>query len=232
VGSSLYTFDDVSVAPNGIAILDGVSAEVPDQGITGIVGPSGSGKTTLLRLCNRLEVPIRGRVVFRGTAVTDIDPLQLRHDAGMVFQLPTLFGGTVRDNLLVAKADASEAEMELALEGAELAAAFLDRHGDELSGGEAQRACVARTLIAGPEVLLCDEVTSSLDAAPRIALERTARRLADDGMPVLWVTHDLDQARRIADYLLVLIAGRVRYAGTPSDANRAAGDVMEFLDAG
>lgn len=228
----LYAFDDVSVAPNGIAILEGVSAEVPDHGITGIVGPSGSGKTTLLRLCNHLEVPNRGRVLFKGTAVTDIDPLELRHHAGMVFQRPTLFGGSVRHNLLVAKADASEAEMESALEGAELAAAFLDRHGEELSGGEAQRACIARTLIAGPDVLLCDEVTSSLDAGPRMALERTARRLADDGMPVLWVTHDLDQARRIADYLLVLIAGKVRYAGTPSEANSAARDVMEFLDAG
>jgi putative ABC transport system ATP-binding protein len=228
----LYIFDDVSVAPNGIAILEGVSAEIPKEGITGIVGPSGSGKTTLLRLCNRLEVPSRGRVLFRGRPVTDIDPLELRHDAGMVFQRPTLFGGSVRDNLLVAKADASEAEMKSALEGAELDPEFLDRHGDDLSGGEAQRACIARTLIAGPQVLLCDEVTSSLDAGPRLGLERTARLLADDGMPVLWVTHDLEQARRIADYLVVVIAGRIRYGGTPSEANHAGRDVMEFLDAG
>lgn len=230
--ADLYVFEGVSVVRNGAIILGGVTATVPNEGITAIVGPSGSGKTTLLRLCNRLEVPATGRVVFRGTDIARMDPLELRRYAGMVFQRPTLFGGTVRDNLLVARGDASQADLEAALARAELAPSFLDRIGDDLSGGEAQRACLARSLLAGPEVLLFDEVTSSLDATPRRGIEDTAVHLADAGIPVLWVTHDLAQAMRIANNLIVVIDGTVRYTGPSEAVESAAADVMDFLRAG
>lgn len=230
--ADLYAFEEVSVARNGVTILDGATATMPDEGITAIVGPSGSGKTTLLRLCNRLEVPVSGRVVFRGTDIAEMDVLDLRRHAGMVFQRPTLFGGTVRDNLLVARSDASPSDLEAALARAELDPSFLDRVGDELSGGEAQRACLARSLLAGPQVLLFDEVTSSLDATPRRGIEETAMHLADSGFPVLWVMHDLDQAMRIAGHLIVVIDGAVRYTGPAAAVESAASDVMEFLRAG
>ena len=127
----------------------------------------------------------------------------------MVFQRPTLFAGTVRDNLAVACPGGSDEQFATALDRADLPASFLDRAGDDLSGGEAQRACLARTLVTEPRVLLMDEVTSSLDPASTAVLERLATRLAADGTPVLWVTHDLRQARRIADLEIVLAHGRL-----------------------
>src|SRR5690348_6376990 len=97
-----FDFEDVVVERGGIRALDGFSARLPDGGITVLFGPSGSGKTTVLRLCNRLDVPTTGRVCFRGKDIATLDPLRLRRQVGMVFQRPTPFPGTVRDNLLVA----------------------------------------------------------------------------------------------------------------------------------
>ena len=100
--------------------------------------------------------------------------------------------------------------MREALERAGLAAEFLDRSADDLSGGEAQRMCLARALAAGPAVLLMDEPTSSLDEASREIVERTGRRLADDGVPLVWVTHDMAQAERIGDHMVLVEDGRAR----------------------
>jgi putative ABC transport system ATP-binding protein len=209
----LFDFDHVGVERGGTPILHDVCASVPDAGITVIAGPSGAGKTTLLRLCNRLEVPSAGTVRFRGRDVGAIDPLWLRRRAGMVFQQPVLFGGTLRDNLAVARPDGNDEQYVRALRAAALDPALLDRAAATLSGGEAQRACLARTLVTSPEVLLLDEPTSALDAEPRTAFERLAVELADGGMPMLWVTHDLTQLRRIADHVLVLRGGTLAYGG-------------------
>lgn len=206
----LFEFDDVVVRFGDDVVLDHVTASVPDGGcITCLLGASGAGKSTLLRLCNRLEAPTAGEVRFRGRALSDLDPLRLRRSVGMVFQRPTLFPGSVRDNLLVADPHATEAAMAEVLGRARLPAGFLDRDGDSLSGGEAQRACLARTLITDPDVLLMDEPTSALDPTATRALEELGRSLADDGMPILWVTHDLEQADRIADRRIVLVGGRL-----------------------
>ena len=206
----LFEFDDVVVRFGDDVVLDHVTASVGDGGaITCLLGASGAGKSTLLRLCNRLEVATSGEVRFRGRPLAETDPLALRRTVGMVFQRPTLFAGTVRDNLLVAEPDADEQTMAEALGRARLPPTFLDRDGDSLSGGEAQRACLARTLITGPEVLLMDEPTSALDPTATKALEELGRSLADDGMPILWVTHDLDQSDRIADRRIVLVGGRL-----------------------
>jgi putative ABC transport system ATP-binding protein len=206
----LFEFDDVVVRFGDTVVLDHVTCSVPDGGsITCLLGASGAGKSTLLRLCNRLEVPTDGEVRFRGQPLTDWDPLRLRRTVGMVFQRPTLFPGSVRDNLLVADPAADDDVMVAVLDRARLPASFLGRDGDSLSGGEAQRACLARTLITEPEVLLMDEPTSALDPTATRGLEELGRSLADQGMPILWVTHDLDQADRIADRRIVLVGGRI-----------------------
>lgn len=208
--SSLFAFEDVVLELGGRRVLDGVRAELPDGGVTCLVGPSGSGKSTLLRLCNRLEVPTSGVVRFRGDDVALLDPLEHRRRVGMVFQRPTPFPGSVRDNLRVARPDADETSLERALERAALGASFLDRVADDLSGGEAQRMCLARTLVTEPEVLLMDEPTSALDPRATKELEGLARQLADEGVSVVWVSHDPEQVDRIADARFVVEEGRVR----------------------
>lgn len=227
----LFSFTDVCLQKSGTRILDQVSIEIPVGRLTVIAGASGAGKSTLLRLCNRLEVPTTGRVAFRKTPVTEIDPLALRRCVGMVFQRPILFGGTVRDNLAVAAPDASQTRQAEILDRVELDSGFLDRNGDDLSGGEAQRLCLARTLITGPEVLLMDEPTSSLHPAARTALEATTRDLMQrTSIDVVWVTHDLDQIGRLADHLVVLAAGRVEYQGAPGTPH--AKQALDALNTG
>jgi putative ABC transport system ATP-binding protein len=207
--ASLFDLDDVSLEVDGRPVLDRITLAVADRGITVIVGPSGGGKTTLLRLLNRLDVPTSGEIRFRGDPLDSLDPLVLRRRVGMVFQRPAPFPGSVRDNLLVADPAAANGSLSAALDAAGLGETFLDRSADDLSGGETQRLCLARTLVTEPEVLLMDEPTSALDRGSQRLLEATARRLAAEGRPVLWVTHDLDQAERLADDCVVLIEGHV-----------------------
>jgi putative ABC transport system ATP-binding protein len=197
---SVFDFVDVVVERNGTRALDGFSAAVPGQGVTALFGPSGSGKSTLLRLCNRLEVPTSGRVLFHGTDIAGIDPLWLRRQVGMCFQRPTPFTGTVADNLRVADPAASEAQMRLMLARVALTGSWLSRDATALSGGEAQRMCLARTLMAEPRVLLLDEPTSAVDADAARVIEAAVRTLADErGIAVLWVSHDRAQVERLAD---------------------------------
>jgi putative ABC transport system ATP-binding protein len=212
-GAALFAFDSVSVGPPDARRLDGLDAELPDGGLTVIAGPSGAGKSTLLRLCNRLEVPSAGSVRHRGADVAERDPLELRREVAMVFQRPVTFAGTVRDNLHEADSALDDDAAAALLQRAGLAASFLDRDAGELSGGEAQRACLARALATQPRVLLMDEPTSSLDDKAADVLERLARQLVDGGTPVVWVTHSREQLRRLADHVLLLAAGRVERAG-------------------
>ncbi len=207
--TALFELEDVRVVLAGRTVLDVPSLALADGGVTVLLGPSGSGKSTLLRLCNRLEAPTAGVVRFRGTDVATLDPLTHRRCAGMVFQRPAPFPGTVRDNLTVACGTPDDARFTDALTRAGLDVSFLDRRADDLSGGEAQRMCRARTLVTDPKVLLHAEPTSALDPTATRQLERHARGVADDGVPVVWVTHDFRQAERLADDMVVLTEGRV-----------------------
>ncbi len=225
----LFRFESVTVEGSSGVRLRDVSLEVPSTGITTLVGPSGSGKSTLLRLCNRLEVPTRGSIFYRGRQLSSFDPLELRRQVGMVFQRPVLFAGTVRDNLAEADGATGESHFEDALERAALNGSFLDRPAAELSGGEAQRVCLARALIAGPDVVLMDEPTSSLDGAAVSRLERLGRSLAEEGIPIVWVTHDLDQMKRIADRVAILLRGSLRYVWSELPVDGVS-DLMRFLE--
>jgi len=203
----VFAFRGVGVRFEDRWVLHAVTFDVPDSGITVLAGPSGSGKTSLLRLCNRLDVPAEGRVAFRGEDVAGLDPLMLRRRAGMVFQRPTLFPGTVLDNLQVALPGVTPEQAAEVLRRVALDVALLDQEAATLSGGEAQRACLARTLVTQPQVLLLDEPTSALDAGPRLAFEQLVRELAEQGTPALWVTHDTDQLARVADVVVEVGGG-------------------------
>jgi putative ABC transport system ATP-binding protein len=211
-----FTFEDVVVVRGERRALDGFTAEIPRGGVTVVFGPSGSGKSTLLRLCNRLEVPSSGRVVFDGDDVAQLDPLALRRRVGMVFQRPTPFPGTVRDNLLTALPAASEQQLGTALARAALDPTWLYRDAKALSGGEAQRVCVARTLVTDPDVLLLDEPTSALDEQATRVLEKAVCELTQHGISVTWVTHDAAQLRRVADRVVRIERGRYAGSGAPT----------------
>jgi putative ABC transport system ATP-binding protein len=204
-----FTLSSVSVPGESRLRLAEVTLTVPDRGITAVTGPSGAGKSTLLRLCNRLIAPGAGRVAYRGTDLAETDPLALRRRVGMVFQRPVPFAGTVRDNLRVAAPRAPDPALRALLERCELDGGMLDRVADTLSGGEQQRMSLARTLATGPETLLMDEPTSSLDEQAATRLERLIAQRADEGVPVLLVSHDAAQVRRLADHVVVLDRGRV-----------------------
>jgi putative ABC transport system ATP-binding protein len=226
VVETLLAFEDVVVERDGLRALDGFTAAVPEGGVTAVFGPSGSGKSTMLRLCNRLEVPTSGRVLFRSADIAGLDPLWLRHRVGMCFQRPTPFPGTVADNLRAADPGAADSRMRDMLARVALTGSWLDRDATALSGGEAQRMCLARTLIAGPEVLLLDEPTAAVDAEAARVIEQAVRELADGGMSALWVSHDAAQVQRIADRVLRIEHGRC-LGMTPVTHDPGAGQVSQ-----
>ena len=212
----------VSAGPvDGDPILRSIDLVIPANGVTVLAGPSGAGKSTLLRLLNRLDDPVAGEIRWRGRALTEWAPADLRRQVAMVFQRPPLFAGTVLDNLRVASADVDAERAGHVLEHVGLDAELLGQDAESLSGGEAQRMCVARALLTEPAVLLADEPTAALDRASRATVEDLGRTLADSGVAVIWVSHDTDQLRRLADHVIVLTDGAVRAVGHLSelDAN-------------
>lgn len=216
--------------------LDGIDLDIPASGITVLAGASGSGKSTLLRLLNRLDVADAGSITWRGTPLEETDVLLHRREVGMVFQHPTVAPGTVLENLRLAAMDLDEESAADLCLLVDIDPGFLERDAGELSGGEKQRVCLARTIATGPAVILADEPTSSLDPAATDVIENLALRLAhpDSPMPIawIWVSHDPGQCRRLADRVVVLGAGRVLATGDvvdlvrhgDADVRRAVGD--------
>jgi len=208
-------------------VLTHITLTIPDGSAFAVTGPSGSGKTTLLRLLNRLDDPTSGGIEIDGHSLATLSPLTLRRRVGMVFQVPFLFPGTVRDNLALAvglggdRDGGREAGPEAAwgdlLADVGLDASFLQRATDRLSLGEMQRVSVARALACAPEALLLDEPTSALDAASASRLLETLASLhRARGLTLVLVTHDLGEAREIATHALRLEAGRLAATGPAS----------------
>jgi putative ABC transport system ATP-binding protein len=231
VVGTLFSYECVTVAGVERARLLDVSVEIPDAALTVVVGPSGAGKSTFLRLANRLEVPSSGVVLYRGIDIATVDPPEHRRRVGMLFQRAVLFAGSVLENLRVADPGLDRRAAVSLLDRVRLPSELLDREAATLSGGEAQRACLARVLATGPEALLLDEPTASLDAEPRDALEVLVRELCDDGVAAVWVTHDLLQMERLAEHIVVLLAGRVVHSRTGRPFSDGAGaDARAFLE--
>ena len=228
-GSELFGLDEVAVEVGGRSILDRVDLVVPAGCVTVIGGASGAGKTSLLRLLNRLDVPTSGSISLRGVDLATIDAISLRRDVAMVFQQPPLFPGTVADNLRVAYQDLSDPAIAAALVGVELAVACAQQRARTLSVGEAQRLCFARALLTEPTVVLADEPTSALDSSPKRALENLGRQLVDEGLSVVWVSHDADQIRRLADHVVVLDRGRVVAQGSTLELDEHPSPVVRAV---
>ncbi|MEE1669407.1 amino acid ABC transporter ATP-binding protein [Streptomyces sp. WAC07094] len=205
-------------------VLRGIDLEIGEGEVVCVIGPSGSGKSTLLRCVNLLEEPGRGQVFVGGTEVTDpdVDIDAVRRRIGMVFQQFNLFPHlTVTENLTLPQrrvlgrdkaASARTAAENLARVGLSEKA---DAYPSALSGGQQQRVAIARALAMGPQVMLFDEPTSALDPELVGDVLAVMRMLADEGMTMMVVTHEMTFAREVADRVVFMDGGVVVEQGTP-----------------
>ena len=205
---------------NATPILIDISLKIPTGQVTSLIGPSGSGKSTLLRCLNRLWEPPSGTIFLDTADITGLDVIKLRQRVGMLFQSAALFEGTVADNVAYGPnlhgQQLSAGRIAELLEMAGLPANLTQKPAAELSGGQAQRVALARTLANKPEVLLLDEPTSALDPAATRHVEETVLHLRDTlGLTVVWVSHAIEQVERTADRLVLLVGGKVVETGTP-----------------
>ncbi|MEY2683846.1 MAG: hypothetical protein RJA09_990 [Pseudomonadota bacterium] len=206
-------------------VLKGIDLQVQHGEVIAIIGKSGSGKSTLLRCINGLEsfqdgaLAVDGKPLLHDSAVA---MRALRQRVGMVFQQFNLFPHlTVGRNIMLAPSlvkhtgpkDVAEQARRL-LERVGLSEKF-DAMPDQLSGGQQQRVAIARALAMEPAVLLCDEITSALDPELVGEVLRVVERLAEDGMTLLMVTHEMNFARKVADRVIFMHQGRVHEMGPP-----------------
>jgi polar amino acid transport system ATP-binding protein len=231
---------DLVKSYGGQRAVDGVSLEVHHREVVCLIGPSGSGKSTFLRCLNALERADSGRVLFAGEAMDPgrRDIRRLRRRMGMVFQNFELFPHlTALRNVAIGpvtvlgeeRARAERLAQEL-LRKVGLAD-HAGKHPAQLSGGQQQRVAIARALAMAPELMLFDEPTSALDPETVGEVLSVMKALADEGMTMIVVTHEMDFARRVGDRIVVFDRGRVIEAGTPRqvfEAPRVA-RTREFL---
>jgi len=202
-------------------IVDGVNLAVDAGEVMMIVGPSGAGKSSLLRLINRLDEPTAGTVYLDGRDYRELPPVELRRRVGMMMQVAYLFPGTVADNIRFGPRqrgiELSDEEIERLLSRVGLSG-FGDHDVARLSGGEAQRVALARVLANEPEVLLLDEPTSALDQESKEVVESLLEDvIREEQLTCLWVTHDLQQALRMADKVGLMEKGKFIRIGTPEE---------------
>lgn len=215
----------LSRAVPGHVLVDDVSVSVRRGEVLAIVGPSGAGKSSFLRLLNRLDEPTGGTVLFKQRDYREIEPRVLRRRIGMVLQTAYLFPGTVGSNLRFGPSQVgavlSADQMSSLLRRVGLAG-YEDRDVSTLSGGEAQRVSLARTLANDPELLLLDEPTSALDEDTTRSIEELILSVGrDSGMACVIVTHNRAQAARMAQRTMYMERGHLI----------AVGSTKEILDA-
>ena len=214
-------------------VLDGISTEIRQGEVVAVIGPSGSGKSTFLRSLNRLEIPTGGKIYFEGV---DID--HVRQKIGMVFQQFNLFPHkTVKENILLAPVtlklmtpeEAEKKAMELLTRVGLPDKA--DAYPGSLSGGQKQRIAIARALAMNPDVMLFDEPTSALDPEMVGEVLEIMKELAESGMTMVVVTHEMGFAREVATRVVFINEGNIQEENTPQEffANPQHPRLREFL---
>ena len=212
-------FDDVQV-------LDGISTEICQGEVVAVIGPSGSGESTFLRSLNLMEVPSGGQILFEGTDITDpkVDLNRHRQKIGMVFQQFNLFPHkTVKENIMLAPVTLKLMTPEEASAKAEelLKRVGLPDKADvypgSLSGGQKQRIAIARAMAMNPDVMLFDEPTSALDPEMVGEVLEIMKELAETGMTMVVVTHEMGFAREVATRVVFIDQGKIQEENTPEE---------------
>lgn len=221
--SKMISIKNLHKSYGGPDILDDIQLNIKEKEVVVIIGPSGSGKSTLLRCMNYLEQPDSGRIRFYGKELHEGSGLnRVRQEVGMVFQRFNLFPHmTVLDNIMLAPMKVHH----LARSEAETSARKLlqrvgladkaDSYPPQLSGGQQQRVAIARALAMKPKVMLFDEPTSALDPEMVGEVLDVMRSLAEEGMTMVIVTHEMGFAREVGDRILFLDSGHILEEGAP-----------------
>ncbi len=209
-----------------LEVLNGINFQVEDGEVVCLIGPSGSGKSTILRCLNKLEKATKGTIIVDGHEITKkgIDINKVRQKIGMVFQQFNLFPHlSVVENIMMAPVDLKLMTKD---EAKETAMALLERVGlsdkadafpKQLSGGQQQRVAIARALAMKPDIMLFDEPTSALDPEMVGEVLQVMRELADGGMTMVVVTHEMGFARDVADRVVFMSDGVIVEEGTPEE---------------
>jgi arginine/lysine/histidine/glutamine transport system ATP-binding protein len=209
-------FDQVEKSFGALQVLRGVSGQVNCGEVVAIIGPSGCGKSTLLRCFNRLETVTSGRILVNGISLSDpkLSMTQLRSEIGMVFQQFNLFPHmTVLDNLMIAPCKVLKRSRKAATDVARFylekvgMSAKADAYPEQLSGGQKQRVAIARSLCMSPKIMLFDEPTSALDPELVGEVLLVMKNLAEEGMTMAVVTHEMQFAREVAHRVFFLDQG-------------------------
>lgn len=207
-------------------VLKGISTTVQKGDVIAVIGPSGCGKSTFLRSLNLLEIPTEGQILFEGTDLTDkkVDINHVREKIGMVFQQFNLFPNmTIRQNIMLAPVKLKLMTQEEAAKKAEELLARIgladkaDAYPSQLSGGQKQRIAIIRSLAMNPDIILFDEPTSALDPEMVGEVLQLMKELAQDGMTMVVVTHEMGFAREVANRVMFINEGIIAEEGTPQE---------------
>ena len=225
-GQVLIEVKDLNKTFGDHTVLNGISTEICQGEVVAIIGPSGCGKSTFLRSLNLLEIPTSGVITFEGTDITDksVNIDKMRQKIGMVFQQFNLFPNyTVKQNIMLAPIRTGLMKKE---EAEKKATELLERVGliekadaypDMLSGGQKQRIAIARALAMNPDVMLFDEPTSALDPEMVGEVLEIMKELAQDGMTMVVVTHEMGFAREVASRVMFINDGQIQEENTPQE---------------
>jgi len=209
-----------------LAVLNDISADIQKGEVIVVIGPSGSGKSTFLRCLNRLEEPQKGTIVINDFEITNpkTDINKARRHIGMVFQHFNLFNNmTVLENIMIAPVDLKlQSKKEAYENGMRLLKrvgleAKADQYPSALSGGQKQRVAIARALAMNPTVMLFDEPTSALDPEMVNEVLNVMKELAQAGMTMVVVTHEMGFAKEVADRVIFMDGGHILEQGTPQE---------------
>ena len=207
-------------------VLKGISTTVKKGDVIAVIGPSGCVKSTFLRSLNLLEIPTKGQILFEGTELTDkkVDINHVREKIGMVFQQFNLFPNmTIRQNIMLAPVKLKLMTQEEAAKKAEELLARIgladkaDAYPSQLSGGQKQRIAIIRSLAMNPDIILFDEPTSALDPEMVGEVLQLMKELAQDGMTMVVVTHEMGFAREVANRVMFINEGIITEEGTPQE---------------